>query len=663
MTAARRRAAALLARPVLVLGLGLGALLLLFVGLNVNGSSLALLAEDPDDAGTIAGTPRVVRSDEFQLRTPMAISAARQDFPDRSWMGLTYVDNAAASHAGPTRTWASVLTPQNWGYLALGPSRGLAWSWWWSFLVCLLGCFALVLRLTSSPGLSLGIATALTFTPYAGWWTSPTPAICLGYAAVAVTLVVAAWTCEHRWRRLLLAFLGGLAGAAFALLLYPPWQVSLGILLLGLGAGMWRDLRVPLRRVAVTLAVALGTTGVLVGAWLLQHRDAISATQGTNYPGQRVATAGEATWWHLMDAPLNFWLAGDAGRTLGTSGPPSPIDNLSEVSSSWLPLPVLALALGLVAWRVLRRTPETAGDAEPASTDVPSWPATGLGLGAAMLLLLAWALLPLPGVVGRVTMLQSVQPTRVPLALGAGLLLLLASQIGLLRRLPRAGWVLAGVAVLVSAIAIVPIVDRLSWDDAEVPVLLAVLSGLVLAACLVGLLAGRRTALVAAAGLAVYSLISWGLVNPLQHAAAPLEWSPVAHQLNRHADPDTNPRVAVFSDFRVVALVRAAGFQSVSGTTPYPSEEVMTELAPTQRANWNNYAQYRWIPAPSGADPVIRPVRGTYMELVIDPCDDRLASLVDPGWVVSDVPLRGDCLERVSRFRYKELQLRLYRVV
>jgi len=112
----------------------------------------------------------------------------------------------------------------------------------------------------------------------------------------------------------------------------------------------------------------------------------------------------------------------------------------------------------------------------------------------------------------------------------------------------------------------------------------------------------------------------------------------------------------------VVALVRGAGFQSISGTTPYPSAELMERLLPGQRKVWNNYAQYRWAPAPDGAAPRVVPIQGTYMELRIAPCDPTILERTDPGWVVSESPLEGDCLERTSRFRYKELHLWLYRV-
>lgn len=114
-------------------------------------------------------------------------------------------------------------------------------------------------------------------------------------------------------------------------------------------------------------------------------------------------------------------MAGPAGSTVGKIAGLSSSDNLSENASSWFPLAALLL---LVCWglapgarrlsrRVLRRS---VGQPTSADDSASAWT---LGLvSAATALLLAWFFLPVPGLVGTLTLLDRVQPGRLPLALG-----------------------------------------------------------------------------------------------------------------------------------------------------------------------------------------------------------------------------------------------------
>jgi hypothetical protein len=124
-----------------------------------------------------------------------------------------------------------------------------------------------------------------------------------------------------------------------------------------------------------------------------------------------------------------------------------------------------------------------------------------------------------------------------------------------------------------------------------------------------------------------------------------------------------NPRVEVFGDFPTIAKVRIAGLQSLSGTTLYPDAELMARLTPSQEVLWNNYAQYLWSPLPSGSPAAITQVKGTQMNLDIDPCDPVLLVDAHPGWVVSDRPLDASCLTEVHTVQTNGGdEFRIYRV-
>ena len=663
-----------------------GAAFVVMVGLNLNGSSISVLSSNPHPPGVVAGKARTVRADEYLIETPIAISDVRQSFPDSPWIGLSPIEQAATAHGGPTTQWPTLLKPQSWGYLALGSSHGLAVSWWWSYVIALWGTFALIGLLTRRPLLSAALAAVVTFTPYSGWWTAPPPPLYLGYTAAAAACLLGAWMVVSRRAAAVLGVLAGLFVVAVTLALYPPWEISLVLVLVALVIGHAIDARIPWRRVLATGGLGLGVAVVLLGAWYLQFRDAIHAQAATNYPGHHFNVAGGASWAQMLDAPLNFWMAGAAGATINTPGHIGAPANQSEAAASWLPLPVMALVLLACAelavrrlaparWgtRLGRHSARSVDGATADSSRVETEPVDGAAAGAAPavttrepvwtlalltlagLLLLGWSVLPLPDVVGSLTGLRRVEPTRTQLALGLDAVLVVAVASRVRMRLIAWRWPVLVVAALLTALTAAYAQRHLPWDPSTVPTALVLLSGLVVGVGFAGLL-HRRVAAVAAIVLAAYSLVSWGLINPLQHGITPVTKDRLVRTLKTTTRSTPNPRVEVFSTAAgeglvLGAKVRAAGLQSLSGTTLYPNAPLMRRLVPTQKVLWNNYAQYRWAPLSAGSAPEIVQVNGTQMLLNVDPCDRVLLAGTHPGWAVSDRPLHASCLTSAATVR------------
>ncbi|MDR6904646.1 hypothetical protein J2X63_000332 [Agromyces sp. 3263] len=621
-------------------------MLVSMVAADLNGSSIGAFSESPSEHGLLLGHPLGVRSDEYLLETPNALSSAQQGMPTSAWIGLADVDQAVAAGGGPTLDWSTSLKPQDWGFVLLDPSHGLSWNWWFPFAVCLWGTFALIGLITRRPGLSAVLAIAATFTPYSAWWM---PDLLVGFAALAGAAIIGAWTTSSRVAAALLSVAAACSAGALALVLYPPWQYSLALVIVAICLGFALDRRIAWRRVLWTSGIAIAGAAAVLSVWIVQHSAAAAAVAGTYYPGQRRTVAGGGSLAVITGAPLNFWMVGDAGASLGAGGEGGQFSNLSEAASSWIPFPVLALvvaaAIGL-AWRDRRRR-RAAGVPVPsrgADDQVPEPVWTILLPAGLIALLLAWTFLPLPSWFGVITQLQRVQPSRTTLAIGFASVLMMAAATAV-RSSPRVwSWPWLGAAAVIGAVGTVWSAENLPWNAELVPTTLAALSGFVLTG-LFALLLWKRWAIPAAAGLAVYAFVSWSLVNPLQQGIAPLSDDPLVRELHSVADAGENPRTLVFGDLATVARARAAGFQSVSGTTPYPDAQLMGELAPAQEELWNNYAQYEWTPDPDPSAARIERVTGSLMQLSISPCNPVVAERADPAWVVSETSLEDyECL-------------------
>ncbi len=627
----------------------------LFVGLvvaNVNGSSVAELSPNPAAApSVIVGQSRAIRSDEWLISTPLAVGETRDGFPANPYVGLTPTNLAASAYGGPSGGWTETFKPQNWGYFLLGPSRGLAFDWWFALGASLIGLFALVRLLTGRESTAVVLAIVGTFTPYVAWW-SCTPAQFVGFAAGAGACAIAATRTSRRTTALLLTTAGAYLLVAFALGLYPPWIVSLGWVVVAVVVGQVIDLWIGWRKVTSVGVAMVGLAAAVLALWYVSNEQAVTATANTYYPGNRSSGGGGATLSLLFDAPANFWLS-QSGVVLGDE------TNLSEVSSSWLPLPIVLVAVLTALWAAWPRRAD-------AVRPVAGQPAVRWSLvttSIATVLLIVWALFPIPAAIGRLLLLDKAEGSRLPLAIGFGVLLLVAMTASVLKgRRPPAWLVAAWVLAVMATIALsVWAASTIPWITGAAPPVALALSAAVLAITF-ALVAAGRCVVVAGSILAAYCFVSWAVVNPLNHGLGPLTDDPLVVATRKTLSEEPGAQTASFGDMRIAGLLQAAGAQPRSFVTFYPDPAIMNMIAPGQEQQWNNYANWIWVPSRSARSAFIVSHGLTIKELHIDPCGREIRSL-GLDWIVAENQMFYYCLKPVDVIDRLGAKAYRYRVV
>jgi hypothetical protein len=336
--------------PPLVPALALGLLFAMLVALGLTGSSLELgVGQSPfvrADGVHLWGSPQRIRSDEWLLMTPSAMAQAHHDpaFPvvnrnlGEEGQNMLIIGMTGVPVLHPT----ALAKPATWGFFLLPLRQALAWYWWFPLFGCL-GALWAVFGLIA-PGrwrLGFGIALAFCSSAYVTGW-SYWPAYAAFFPAVAIYAAVALLRADRLRAGFGWAFLLGLAFAGFVLVLYPPWQVSLGYLFLLLGLGVVLRDRLYRRfnvRILLALAFAFGVNGLILWSWWRDAGPAILTLANTVYPGQRQSETGGG--WNLTLMLQGFTNLITLHRLEGSSM------NQSEISSFYYLFPALALLFGI----------------------------------------------------------------------------------------------------------------------------------------------------------------------------------------------------------------------------------------------------------------------------------------------------------------------------
>lgn len=291
------------AGPATIFGCALLVSFFALVGLGITGSSMEAGFESApfvrSELSTIWGRPLVVRSDEWGVFTPMAIAQYNHDpqFPMvNKNLGEEGQNMLVVGLLGVPVAHISVLAkPATWGFFLFDLKRALSWYWCFPIFACLFSLWGSVyLLLPGQWRYSFQIALLFGLSPYVAAW-SNWPAYAVFFPAVCFICVIGILKFHNKHLLLALGCVLGVALSGFVLVLYPPWQVSLGYVFLALAVGVVLRDRLYRNVDKVRLAsygVAAIIAGFMLWQWWLDAQLGINAMLATVYPGQRASLSG-----------------------------------------------------------------------------------------------------------------------------------------------------------------------------------------------------------------------------------------------------------------------------------------------------------------------------------------------------------------------------------
>lgn len=547
-----------------------GAMVVAFMTLiasGTSGSSLPLLLQGIDvidgQSSSWLGQARSIRSDEWEVITPMALSqqAHQPRYPIvNANLGEGGQNMLVVGMSGlPVAHMSTLVKPATWGFFVLPLPQALAWYWWFPFFSCFAVLWVLLLRLGLSDWRVGAIwAAAISYSPYSvafsGW-----PAYLLFFGVFSLLCVMQILRNSHWAPAAMWGVLLGCAVSGYILVLYPAWQISLGYLLWGVTLAWCWGLRRSLffgRSQFLALLLSIGVTVLLLGAWWQDAAPAIHSIQETIYPGRRSANVG---------GDIDSWFFIKGLLSINTMYQTPPLMDASDAGSIvWLLIP-LALAMAWQCWRQRR-------------LDAMGWV-----LAAYIVFALWYAYIGLPEPLARISLWGRVISYRLDLALGLAQLLLLAWLWRFRHKAPR--WL----ALLAAALSLIAFM----WCWQQIPVIIAnalspgflFLSALVWSFAAYCLVVGRL--LWGSAMVAGWMLVSALPFNPLVQApTSPLTLIP---ELRNHLV--VGERVAVIGERRWSMLLPAAGVAVVNAVHYHPPRALWQRLDPQglQATVYNRY--------------------------------------------------------------------------
>ena len=599
-----------------LIGICVGLFILLTLA-KINYSSVGMwntIIPDGSDArrGVISGTPKQIRMDEWAVSTPFILSQYYNNFP----LENPAIGGQKPALVGylPVHHFVSVFRPDYWGFFFLSLEMGFAWWWQFKVIGSILALTFLFLLLTRNNfWLSVFGALWLVFSPgIARWSFYLLPTLLPGVLVVVASIYI---FYARSLQTLLIAgalFVWSLS--AFALALYPPYQVPLGYLLIALLVGfiarefhkdwlfdkVWAKL--------ITLTAALGALGVIFYLYYADAKPTIDAMASTVYPGKRSETGGTgfiANWF----SEYYSWLVSDTSL-------PKEWLNICELSHfvTFAPIIIPSLLLIFVLTRKI----------DPLLISVSVF----------VLVLLIWIQIGFPDWLANISLL-SVSPTRrTQIPFGVGNVFLTVLYVDYIRKQPlKANGTVTTVGILgVIAFMIYAAVVNLNDSNGLFKVHQVVLPTLFfigLGILLLPFIRFQYRVTLFCAGMLIFLLPGFR-ANPIAKGLAPITDNLLYKTIRELQVQDPQARWVVMGSQYITYLVAATGVNQLSGVKNQPDFKTMRVLDPTAKRDsaYNRYAHTVYNTFIDGKDSVF--IQNNFEDAYtvgIDPCSPKLKKL------------------------------------
>lgn len=422
-------------------------LFVLCVGLKLNGSSIAMWSQyintgEQVNNGLVFGVPRAIRSDEWALYTPMALSQyynLPKSFPYFSDIVRATSTDVFLVYGQPVKDIAIIFRPFQIGYLFLDPGRGLSFFWYGRLIALFMVTFEFGMLITKSKKrLSFILAMLISMSPIIQWWFSINGLVEMIIFGELALIMISKYIKECNYiKKAFYMFVLVVCAGGYILTFYPSWQIPLFYVFLSIFVWIiwenYKKIKFSYKDFVIILCgiILLSISMMHV---LIKSYDTINIIMNTAYPGNRFETGGGEIKRFFNYAVNMFLPYKDSGLTT----------NVCEMAvfMDFFPLGII---LAVMVMFIEKNKDKLL-----------------IVLLSCDLLLTMWCIIPFPKALAKLTLLSNSQPGRAFVAVGFINLLVLVRAIALKEKMLNKKIV----AVITGMIAfIIVICAKLSYRD------------------------------------------------------------------------------------------------------------------------------------------------------------------------------------------------------
>lgn len=267
-----------------------------------NGSAIGIygtaLNKSEDEIGVLFGLSRNIRSDEFSVNTPMALSQVKMGFKFENDAYRGTPTNMFIIYGQPVWDISMIFRFFQIGYLIFGEGRGLAFFWSLRFIALFIVSYEFGLYLfNKNKKISLTYAILICLSPVIQWWFAINGLVEMIIFAELGILVFKNYLIEENvlkkviYLTILLISIG-----SFLFTFYPAWMIPCFYMFLPIVIWVIIENRksIKFNKLGIVLSfIVIIIFSLLIGRVLIKSSDFIKLTLNTVYPGNRLSTGGE----------------------------------------------------------------------------------------------------------------------------------------------------------------------------------------------------------------------------------------------------------------------------------------------------------------------------------------------------------------------------------
>jgi len=281
---------------------------ILCVLFEISGSSIGCWKDyfpsNVQDDGVIFGTSRPIRSDEWQVLTPMMFSQVLDGFHYFSNIIRGGGTDVSMVYGLPIANIIQIFRPFQLGFLILGMSKGLSFFWCGRFIALFMVNFEFLMFITKKNKLlSFTGSIMIVFAPIIQWWFAVNGIVEIFVFGELAILLLYKYMCTDKLKQRCL-YLAGLVICAggYIMVLYPAWQIPMFYVFFAMA--IWviienrKEFKINYKDV-ISIIIALLIFVLLMGYIFYNSWDTIKSVMNTAYPGARCETGGQGFGYYV----------------------------------------------------------------------------------------------------------------------------------------------------------------------------------------------------------------------------------------------------------------------------------------------------------------------------------------------------------------------------